>query len=439
MAEELDGGTDSRSSAESRGGYDCEFLEPPPEAFQTDCPVCLLILKEPCLISCCGHKFCRICVERVKENEKPCPLCSEPDFSFMRERGLERFLNGVQVLCSYKKDGCEWKGKLGELKLHLNRTPSPENRLNGCQFVEVECTQECGEWFQRHHITSHETEQCKKRPYSCDYCQDYQSTFEDVTEIHYLQCSKYPVACPNECREDRFEQQELESHLRDQCPLTLVDCPFHYAGCQTQLPRKDRPEHMRETVTHLTLLASVTQNLVKENQELRQKQTAAEEEVKTLMKKVHELQLQHAEFPVDFCVEQNDDDVYLPAFYTHPHGYRMCVHVYPNGCGDGEGTHVSLYTYMMRGPFDDHLKWPFRGVITIQIVNQAGGHDHVEKTITYNEDKNVGRVTCKERSDDGWGVHQFLALDALYDAVKKTQYLKSNHLIVRVVHVKLDV
>ena len=203
------------------------------------------------------------------------------------------------------------------------------------------------------------------------------------------------------------------------------------------------PEHMRETVTHLTLLASVTQNLVQENWQLRQEQTAAEEEVQTLKKKVHELELQHAEFPVDFYVEQNDDDVYLPTFYTHPHGYRMCVDVKPNGCGDGEGTHVSIFTYMMQGPFDDHLKWPFRGVITIQIVNRAGDHDHFEKTIIYNDKTpniNAGRVTGKERSNCGWGVHKFLAHTALpYNTVEKTQYLKDNHLRVRVVHVKLDV
>ena len=549
---------------ENRDGYDCEFVDPPPEAFQSECPVCLLILKEPCLISCCGHKFCRICVERVRETEKPCPLCSEPDFSFMRERGLERFLKESQVWCSYKKSGCKWKGKLGELELHLNQNLSPENRLKGCQFVEVECTQECGEWFQRHHITSHETEQCKKRPYSCDYCQDYQSTFEDVTEIHYPQCSKYPVACPNECREDKFEGQELESHMRDLCPLTLLDCPFHYAGCQTQLPRKDMPEHMRETVTHLTLLASVTQNLVKENQRLRQttseqqqtigeqqeiiaelqqktaelqrkdqqhhdklqaieqgvqtqlqqkreernshqkmkvvdermnktmkegdkqyqdKLQALEEKVQTLKEENEELQhttadlqdkmqaieeelqqMQQAReekvdarteeahklkldltqlsgFPVDFPVERTNDIVYSPAFYTHPHGYQMCVCVYPNGCGDGEGTHVSIFTYMMRGPFDNNLKWPFRGEITIQLVNQAGDHDNIEMTIHYNDetpDIYAGRVKGKERSDGGWGKRQFLAHTALpYDAVEKTQYLKDNHLIVRVVKVKL--
>ena len=139
-----------------------------------------------------------------------------------------------------------------------------------------------------------------------------------MTKVHYPQCSKYPVACPNECREDKFERQELESHLQDQCPLTLVDCPFNYAGCQTQLPRKDMPEHMRETVTHLTLLASVThshrqlqQSMRVKDQLCRDKQRAIKQEVQTLVKKVHELELQLSGFPVDFWIEQNNDDVYF--------------------------------------------------------------------------------------------------------------------------------
>ena len=77
---------------------------------------------------------------------------------------------------------------------------------------------------------------------------------------------------------------------------------------------------------------------------------------------------------------------YLPPFYTHSHGYKFCVDVLPQGNQDGKGTHVSIYACLMEGQFDDHLKWPFRGEITIQIVNQDGDHDHVEKTIHYNDD-----------------------------------------------------
>ncbi|CAI8028545.1 Tetraspanin-7 [Geodia barretti] len=82
-----------------RGGYDCEFVEPPPAAFQTDCPICLHVLKEPCLISCpCGQKICRECVEQIKEDDKPCPLCNKTDFTYIRDYGLERYLKAQEVV-----------------------------------------------------------------------------------------------------------------------------------------------------------------------------------------------------------------------------------------------------------------------------------------------------------------------------------------------------
>ena len=56
-------------------------------------------------------------------------------------------------------------------------------------------------------------------------------------------------------------------------------------------------------------------------------------------------------------------------FYTHPRGYKMCLCVYANGTGDGRGTHVSVFAHLMKGEFDDHLKWPFLGNVTIQLLN----------------------------------------------------------------------
>ena len=389
---------------ENRGGYDCEFVERPSDAFQGECPVCLLVLKEPCLISCCGHKYCRVCIERVKKDTKPCPLCNEPDFYFLQERALERYLKDLDVWCCYKKVGCEWKGKLGKYEQHLNKTPSPESKVIGCQFVEVECMYECGEWFQRQHITTHQTQQCKKRPYSCDYCRDYSSTFEEVNKTHYPRCNKYPVDCPNKCREYPFERQELATHLKDECPLTLVNCPFYYAGCDVQIPRKDMSEHMKDLTKHLTLLASVTHTIMRENQDLRETmkkmnqdhqdkmkamheemqekliatqekmQQAIENECKTVIEGVNKFKLAMTGFlgfPKVYRVERTESEVFLPGFYTHHNGYKVCILVDPNGYGVGEGTHISIFTCLMKGLFDDHLKWPFRGNITIQIVNQA--------------------------------------------------------------------
>ena len=147
-------------------------------------------------------------------------------------------------------------------------------------------------------------------------------------------------------------------------------------------------------------------------------------------------------FPMDFRVnyESKEEVVYFPSFYTHPHGYRMCIRMDPKGNADGKGTHVSVFTCLMKGPFDDHLKWPFRGEITIQIVNQNGDHDHVEKTIHYNDetaDHVAGRVTDEERAR-GRGFPQFLSHTNLgYNGARKAQYLKDDIIIVRVVRVKI--
>ena len=450
------------------GGYDCEFVTPQPDVVQTECPICLMIPKEPCVISCpCGKEFCRECIERIKKDDKPCPLCNLTDFTFLRHHGSERYLKAQEVWCWYKKekDGCDWKGKLGEYEQHLNRNPSPENQLTGCQFVEVECEHGCGEWFQRRHITTHQKGACPKRPYSCEYCHEYDSTFEDVTKNHHHQCNKFPVTCPNKCQEAPFERQKVENHVKVECPLTEVNCPLHYAGCEVRLPRKDMPEHMRDTVTHLTLLATVTQTLLKENQELRHNmedlkkenlkiqlqqefQSTTEDRYQNTMKKVealkkadHELRLMLGRFPIDFHVNYAIKETqYLPSFYTRSDGYCMCIEVITNGCGSGKGTHVSIFTCLIQGPYDDHLKWPFRGEITIQIVNQAGDHSHVEKTSCFNDktsDYIAGRVIDKERASR-WGKHQFLAhTDLEYNAAKNTQYLKDNIIIVRVVRVKI--
>ena len=228
------------------------------------------------------------------------------------------------------KNGCDWRGKLGEFEEHLNRNPSPENQLDGCQFVGVECKYICGGWYWRCDVSVHQIDHCMKRPYSCGYCQVHESTFEHVTQNHYFKCPKYPVVCPNVCRRNPFERQEIKGHLKDDCTLAKVSCPLHYAGCEVELPRKDMPEHMKDTVTHLTLLANVTLSLVKENQELKeivgkknQQIDEMAQEVQKLKTSVQQLTFHKVGLPVSFRVGQ--EKMYLPPFYTHSHGYKFCM------------------------------------------------------------------------------------------------------------------
>ncbi len=116
-------------------GFHCEFVKPPPsEYIQSECPVCLQIIREPHQVTCCGNKFCKACIEHIKVTKKSCPTCKEK-FSSFPDKGLKRSLYSLKVRCSYQKDGCEWTGELRQLDEHLNKDPLPYKQLDGCQFV----------------------------------------------------------------------------------------------------------------------------------------------------------------------------------------------------------------------------------------------------------------------------------------------------------------
>ena len=115
----------------------------------------------------------------------------------------------------------------------------------------------------------------------------------------------------------------------------------------------------------------------------------------------------------------------------------MCLQVHPNGERDGASTHVSIFNCIMQGPFDAHLKWPFRGNITNQILNQMENGNHVERTVNYTDTDDITcrRVTDRERSL-GRGHSKFLPHNSLgLDTARNTQYLQHDMLYIRVLKV----
>ena len=140
----------------------------------------------------------------------------------------------------------------------------------------------------------------------------------------------------------------------------------------------------------------------------------------------------------EYSKHKRDGDIwYSPPFYTGPGGYKMCLKVYANGKGDGAGTHVSVYVYLMRGEHDDKLTWPFRGDITIQLVNQNRDQDHVEYIEVFDDEAAAfgdvsDRVTEGERAKVGWGEQELVSHTKL-ESTK--QYLKNDCIKFRVTKV----
>ena len=118
----------------------------------------------------------------------------------------------------------------------------------------------------------------------------------------------------------------------------------------------------------------------------------------------------------------------------------MCLKVYANRDGDGKGRHVSVYANVMRGAFDDNLKWPFKGRVILQLCNQLEEKRHCGHTIDFSEatdPKVISRVTGEERAESGWGTPTLLAhKDLNFNPTNNCQYLKDDHLHIRIITVE---
>lgn len=362
-------------------GYDCELIDATHKSLQTECSVCLLTLREPHLISCCGHNFCRCCIEAISRSGKPCPLCNTSEFKSLRNKGLERSLNELKVRCGNYSLGCTWVGELAKFDEHINSI---------CLWGETECEYKCGLHCKRREIVGHQLV-CPSRPLTCQYCGDYSSNYGDVINNHWPLCRKYPVSCPNLCGIG-LERAFVQGHVAEECPLTNVDCDFAYAGCKANMHRKDIAAHLATSVgSHLILVSSINQQLLLSNQQLLRQNTVVTQRITELTEENRLMKL-----TISHISKSLNKDLLLPPlkfsphqelrvfskltllqpiqdFYSHLGGYKLQAHLYAQDELKKLGTVLYLRIYLQSGEFDDNLSWPFRGSVAIKI----GSEQHI--------------------------------------------------------------
>ena len=78
---------------------------------------------------------------------------------------------------------------------------------------------------------------------------------------------------------------------------------------------------------------------------------------------------------------KNNDRWYSKPFLAFKEGYKMLLKVYGSGYGDGEGTHLSVFLCLIKGPHDDKLHWPLSGTFIIELLNQFNNSDHYIRTV----------------------------------------------------------
>jgi len=174
---------------------------------------------------------------------------------------------------------------------------------------------------------------------------------------------------------------------------------------------------------------------------MKQQKQTEEHEQKFLEVKQHMTHQKQDHFMMkDFKLHKDANaEWYSGPFYTHQRGYKLCVRIDANGYGKQRGTHVSLFICLMRGEYDDELSWPFRGEITVELLDQNAQNSregkHHSCTIHFDDSNHSygQRVVLGEKRIAGWGESQFIPHFKLYqDQDSMVQYLKDDCLKFRV-------
>ena len=222
------------------GGYDYRFVKAPSDMFI--CTVCFLPSKQPYLSECCGHTFCKSCLEGSKKFSNICPMCRSEDFKAIFNKQADRVIRSLHVFCTNKEQGCEWEGEVNDIT----------NHLDNCLFQIIHCPNDCGESLQRQYLTIHVETECPRRRVSCQYCNDV-GEYQFIEGQHKEECHKFPIQCPNACKIESICRDEVEEH-REICPLEIIQCDYHVVGCKVKMARKDVDTHKQEMMeVHLSL------------------------------------------------------------------------------------------------------------------------------------------------------------------------------------------
>ena len=125
---------------------------------------------------------------------------------------------------------------------------------------------------------------------------------------------------------------------------------------------------------------------------------------------------------------------FSPPFYSGPRGYKICLCVWYNGPLMDMDL-LSVCAHLMRGEYDDRLMWPFRGDITVQMVNQISDQNHLECTLKFTDKCSISscsRVISGERAGSGSVQGDF----ALFD-FENTMYITGDCVKFRVTKVSV--
>ena len=314
-----------------------------------------------------------------------------------------REIRDLRVKCDNVESGCHWTGTVGTINEHLIT----------CQFTPVSCPNKCGDKTEQFNLIKKDLEihlktKCPNRAYRCQHC-GKKGTYTSITNGHDKVCGKKKDPCPNNGCPLLMERRTIEQHVRSVCDYTEVACPFENLGCGARMQQKYVKEHKNEArERHM--------DLALETLSLREAQHNTLSEGEAVMFKL-----------TGYANKKEKKEIFFSnPFYTSTRGYKMCIRVDANGDGAGKDTHLSVFTKLLPGCYDDQLRWPFRGAVEYVLLNQLSDTKHFSRVSSFGASVDMHLNTL-------WGYPKYFSHSSLHhNHATNTQYLMEDSLYFRV-------
>ena len=270
--------------------------------------------------------------------------------------------------------------------------------LKECEFLPVMCTLKCVESdgerrgevvrVERRQLAQHEREFCSQRELKCEFCGG--PVRACGMNPHLEECEEFPVDCPNGCEAagetgtGQVKRGALPLHLSE-CPLQRVECPYREYGCGEEMGRRQLDLHEREYMhTHFRLaMKAMKQKQIESNDKIKLLEKSsvdkdleiisAKKEIKGLIEIISTLASGKLEWKVQGVKQkiEKKEDSYTGPFYVGPYKCQGSIEWDSNNTGE-----VGCFIHIMKGEFDDKLKWPFIYRFKFVLFNQNRNEDN---------------------------------------------------------------
>ncbi|CAF1183376.1 unnamed protein product [Rotaria sordida] len=121
--------------------------------------------------------------------------------------------------------------------------------------------------------------------------------------------------------------------------------------------------------------------------------------------------------------------IYSSSFYSFSNGYRICLRLFLNGDAKAKGTHMSLFFILMRGNYDDVLRWPFEFKVTFILLNHLSPNNNQSKFF-WPDTKSIAFQCPRSNMNIAYGFSKFFPLD-LFEQ-NENHYVKDDRMSIKI-------